>query len=252
MLKKGVALSWMVLVLISGKAFAFRPLGTEDAGVAGKGVVQVEVSWDYLKWDNAELDQEKVFQVVPIFGITESLELSIEIPYNVHDLKSGGSEEGTGDINAVAKYLLIPGGKDAPAFTLKGVVKMDSGDYDKGLGSGDKDYSIIAVTSDTVGQLTGHIHFGHTWIGKKKNENLRDITLYGVALEYAMTDEFHLVGEYNGSRHPDSTAKEDPRSALAGFTYKVSEKLTFDAAYRWGLSDSVPKWGTTVGASISY
>lgn len=252
MLKKSIVLGGLILLLSECSALAYRPLGTEDAGVAGKGVIQAEMSWDYLKWDNDELDQEKVFQVVPIFGVTEALELSIEIPYLVHDIKGGGSEEGTGDINLVAKYLLIPGGKDGPAFALKGVVKMDSGDYDKGLGSGDKDYSIVAVTSDTVGPLTAHIHFGYTWIGKTKDENLRDITIYGIALDYAMTEEFHLLGEYNGSRHPDSTANDDPRVALAGITYKMSDSLTLDAAYRWGLSDSVPKWSTTVGASITY
>lgn len=252
MLKKRFFLSGLFLLLSAGNLFAYRPLGTEDAGVAGKGVIQAEVSWDYLKWDNDELDQEKVFQVVPIFGVTESLELSIEIPYHTHDIKGGGSEEGTGDINLVAKYLLVEGGKDSPAFTLKGVVKMDSGDSDKGLGSGDKDYSLVAVTSDTVGPLTGHIHFGYTWIGKKMNESLRDITLYGVALDYAASDEFHLLAELNGFQHSDSTAKEDPRTALAGFTYKVSDSLTIDAGYRWGLTESAPKWSSTVGASITY
>lgn len=248
--KKGLFLATLLLTITAGNAFAYRPLGTEDANVAGKGVAQTEVSWDNLNWKNG--NKEDVLLLVPIYGLTKNLELSVEIPYLYHRPASNTSEEGTGDINIVAKYLLVPGGTGNPAFAVKGVVKMDNGDYDKGLGSGDKDYSIIAALSETIGQLTGHAHFGYTLTGKKMNNNLRDITLYGAALDYAASDAFHLLAELNGCRHPDSTAKEDPRTALGGFTYKLSEKFTFDAAYRWGLSDSAPEWGTTVGATITY
>src|SRR3990172_6906082 len=154
MLKKGVVLSWMLVFLTAGIASAYRPLATEDAGVAGKGIAQAEVSWDNITWKNS--DKEDIYLLVPIYGLTENLELSVEIPYHYHKPSSGPSEEGTGDMNIVDKYLLIPGGTEGLAFVAKGIVKMDNGDYDRGLGSGDKDYSIVAVLSETVGQLTGH------------------------------------------------------------------------------------------------
>lgn len=55
----------MVMVTIS-PLFAYRPLGTEDAGVAGKGVFQLEVSYDYLKWESGHF--EYLFLIVPIYG----------------------------------------------------------------------------------------------------------------------------------------------------------------------------------------
>lgn len=249
-MKKGFIVGGLLSILVVSNSFAYRPLGTEDAGVAGKGVAQTEISWDHLKWKNN--DTEQVWMLVPIYGVTANLELSVEIPYLIHRPDAGKSEEGIGDVNIVAKYLLVPGGDENPAFTVKGVVKMDNGDYDKGLGSGDKDYSVIAVASETVGQLTGHGQYGYTWIGNKKDENLRNITLYGVALDYAASEPFHLLAEVNGNRHPDRTAEEDPRNALIGATYKISDKLTLDAAYKWGLNDESPDWGTTVGMSITY
>lgn len=252
MMKKIAAVLCFFMIFISGGVLAYRPLSTEDAGVAGKGVAQTELSWDYLKWDNSDMKDEKIFLAVPIYGLTDSIELSVEIPYLTHNLTAGGSEEGLGDLNLVAKYLLVPGGKDNPSLAIKGVVKLDNGDFDKGLGSGDKDYSIVAVTSDTTGSLTGHIHFGYTWIGKSRSNNLRDITIYGIALHYAMTDNYHLLAEYNGSRHSDTTINEDIVMALAGLTYNISDKITFGAAYRWGLSDSAPKWSTSTGLTITY
>lgn len=41
-----------IVLIISRQSFAYRPLETEDAGVAGKGVVQAEYSWDYLELAN--------------------------------------------------------------------------------------------------------------------------------------------------------------------------------------------------------
>ena len=253
MFNKRFVLSGLFLFFMAGNVLAYRPLGTEDAGVAGKGVAQTEVSWDYLKWGNGEVKGENVFLLVPIYGLTDNLELSVEIPYLIHSLKVGSSEEGIGDVNLVAKYLLVKEGEKKPAFVVKGVVKMDNGDERKGLGSGDKDYSLFAVASKTLRDITLHGMFGYTWVGGKKDRNLRDITLYGIAVDYALTEPFHILAELNGNRHPDQTTEEDdPRNALAGITYKVSDKLTLDAAYRWGLSDSVPDWSTTMGALITY
>lgn len=250
MLKREFILSAVYVLLVTGNLYAYRPLGTEDAGVAGKGVAQAEMSWDYLKWKNGDVEQ--VLMLVPIYGLTDTLELSVEIPYLLHYPDAGKQENGTGDINIVAKYLIRDENDGVPAIAVKGIVKMDNGANDRGLGSGDKDYSSVAVASKTISRMTVHGMFGYTWIGKKNDENLRDITLYGIALDYAASDPFHILAELNGNRHPDSTENDDPRNALAGLTYKVSDNLTVDAAYRWGLSDATPKWSTTVGASITY
>ena len=249
MFKRSLVLGGTFLLLAASNSFAYRPLTTEDAGVAGKGVAQAEFSWDTLKWKNG--DKEDVFLLVPIYGLTENLELSVEIPYLHHRPAAVPSEEGTGDISIVAKYLLIPGGTENQALVVKGVVKMDNGDYDKGLGSGDKDYSIVAALSETVGQLTGHAQIGYTWTGDKKDKRL-DVTMYGAALDYALSDFIHILAEVTAERHPDRLENENPLIALTGITYKFSDSLAVDAAYRWGLNDSAPDWSTSVGASITY
>ena len=243
-------LSIMVFIFYPTSSFAYRPFSTEDAGVAGKGVAQFEVSWDYLKWKNK--DKENVFLFVPIYGITENIELSVEIPYLFHSPAEGDRVDGIGDINLVGKYLLINEGEKNPAFALKGVVKLNTGDYDKGLGSGDRDFSVFAVASKGFGNLTAHAQLGYTWVGDKRDENLRNIYLYGLALDYGITETFHLVGEINGNRHPDRARAEDPRNILLGVTYKLSEKFTFDFAIRRGLTTSTPDWSTTTGVSITF
>lgn len=239
----------MIILMISQPSFAYRPLGTEDAGVAGKGVAQMELSYDYMKWGG---DKDHMFLLVPIYGITGNLELSVEIPYSIHEPEEETPQRGIGDISLVAKYLLIQEGEKSPAFALKGVIKLDTGDYDKGLGSGDRDYSVFAVASKAFGNLTAHAHLGYTLVGDKKDENLRGIYLYSFALDYGITETFHLVGEINGNRHPDRSETEDPRDILLGVTYKFSEKFTFDFAVRRGLTSSTPDWSATTGVSITF
>lgn len=244
--------SIMLIVLVTfQQSFAYRPLATEDAGVAGKGVAQIEMSWDYLSWKNK--DKENVFLFVPIYGITERIELSAEIPYLFHSAAEGDSVNGIGDINLVGKFLILEEKETRPAFTLKGVVKTKSGDEKKGLGSGDIDYSLVAVASKGLGNLTLHAMFGFTFVGDNGDNNIRNIYLYGLAADYGLTDKFHIVGEIAGNRHPDRRVGNEMVSGLLGVTYKLSDKITLDGALRRGLGDSVvPRWSTTVGLSLTF
>lgn len=155
---KRLALAVVFISAMAVSAYAYRPFVTEDAGVAGKGVIQLETSWDYLDWDNDDAEHALLF--VPIYGITERLELSAEIPYLFHE-----QEDGIGDINVVGKFLMLNETEKFPAFTLKGILKTSSGDADRGLGSGDLDYSIVLVTSKGFGSLTLHGMLGYTFVG---------------------------------------------------------------------------------------
>lgn len=254
-MKVRTMLLWLAVLaaIIPGNAvtaFAYRPLGTEDAGVAGKGVAQLELSWDYIKWNGS--DREQVFLAVPIYGLTDRLELSAEIPRLVHRFGAEPLAQGSGDINLVAKYLLMPERDGSAAVAVKGVVKMDNGDFDRGLGSGDRDYSFFAVASRTLGNLSVHGHIGYTWVGDAKDPELRNIYLYGLALDYGFTDAFHVVGEINGNRHPDRSEETHPRVALLGVTYKIFEKLTVDLGVRAGLTKTAPDWSTTAGLSMTF
>lgn len=240
----------MTPVIYPVNSFAYRPFATEDAGVAGKGVAQLEISWDYLKWGNN--DRENVILFVPIYGITDRIELSVEIPYLFHNPEGDESIDGVGDINLVGKFLIFEEKDLMPAFTLKGAVKTKSGDEKKGLGSGDIDYSLVGVASKGFGILTLHAMLGYTFVGDNGDENIRNIYLYGVAGDYGLTEKFHVVAEITGNRHPDRRSPDDPVSGLLGITYKVSDKVTLDGGVRRGFNDSAPRWNTTIGISMTF
>ncbi len=244
------AVALITLLAAPTTSFAYRPFITEDAGVAGKGVAQLEASWDYLHWKNG--DSDHAFLLVPIYGVTEKLEMSAEVPYILHKAEGERKVNGIGDINVVAKYQLFEEKEILPAFAIKGVIKTNSGSTTKGLGTGDLDYSLVAAASKTLGPFTLHTMFGYTFVGDNGDGNIRDIFLYGFAADYALTDAFHLVGEVAGNRNPDMTEKNDPVSGLVGATYRISEKVTLDGGMRFGFNDAAPDWNSTVGVTITF
>lgn len=250
MIKRLIApLSLMLVIIFSSDSFAYRPLTTEDAGVAGKDAAQLEISWDYLKWNDSN---ENILLFVPIYGIAERVELSFEIPYLFHRQNSGENGNGIGDINIAGKFLISEENRTMPALTLKGAIKTKSGNKDRGLGSGDTDYSMVAVASKCMGNVSLHAIFGYTFVGNGGDENIRDIYLYGLAADYRLTDSLNIVAEIAGNRHPDRTADSDPAGSLLGIIYKLSEKVVLDGGIRFGLNDSTLKWGSTIGVSITF
>lgn len=260
-MRKSCAASFFCLFcLFSGvtEVFAYRPLVTEDAGVAGKAVGQLETSWDYLRWGPG--DSEASLLLVPIYGVTERLEMSVEIPYLFHDPPpddeaaegTDSDREGLGDINLVGKFALSGESESAPALALKGAVKTSSGDVDQGLGSGDEDWSVVGVASKTLKGVTWHGMLGYTFVGENGDDNIRDIYLYGLAADFALNSRWHFLSELTGNRHPDRQTDRHPVSVFAGATYALSAKVTLDGGLRLGLNSAVPDWSATFGATTTF
>ncbi len=239
------------IMVCSGVSHAYRPFITEDAGVAGKGVFQLEGSWDYLDLRDGQHEHALLF--VPIAGVSDRIEVSLEIPYLFHNFSdSDGSVSGIGDVNAVVKGLVIEEQAMIPAFALRGSIKTNTGDASEGLGSGDIDLSFAAAASKALGDFILHAMFGYTVVGDNGDSNIRDIYYYGFAVDYGLTEQFHLCTEFTGNRNSDRTAEDDPMLAFVGGYYEFSERVIVDTGVRFGLNDDAPAWNTTLGVTFTF
>ncbi|MBI3008958.1 MAG: transporter [Candidatus Omnitrophica bacterium] len=248
-----VFVSGFIIVSWTGFVWAGRPFSTEDAGVAGKGVAQLEIGAEYARQTNGDKEYASLF--VPVYGLTELMEFSAEFPHKLTNFKEGGDEEGLEDVSLVLKTLIVEEVDNTPAFLVKTVVKLDNGNKDKGLGSGDKDLGMAAVATKSIGSLTFHANFGYTFVGKDFDPTLKDYILYGVAGEYAVGDKARLMMELYGesNSHFDADAfKHHDLQALLGSTYQLTERIVFDAAIKIGLTDDSPDYGLTSGVSIGF
>ena len=225
-------LSLIVLNLFCLPAWAARPLATEDPGVCGKGVSQLEVDGNY-SWQDGSRDYALV--VVPIYGFADNLEFSIELPYKLVRPAGGLGNEGFSDANLVLKTLFINECPTNPAFLIKSVVKLASGNQPSGLGSGDVDLGFVAVAGKAFGPLMVNANLGYTFVGRKANPTLNNYILYAISSEYFLTDKFKLVSElYGEQNHHYDTGSFIHRASnsLIGMTYQLGGNTIVDVAVR--------------------
>lgn len=242
-----------LVAILAGPAYGGRPLTTEDAGVPGACVSQVEVSGEYARKADGEQDYAVLF--VPIYGLTNRTEFSVEIPYKFKRLHTGGPTEGLEDIALVLKSLIFDKGGRSPAFLVKTAAKLNTGDRERDLGSGDTDLGFIAVISQGLPPFTLHSNLGYTFVGTAGDPALRNYLVYGLAGEYSFGDRLTLVGELYGesdSHHDIGAFAHHNPQALIGMTYTFSERIVCDAAIKAGGEHEGFGYGMTAGMTITF
>jgi hypothetical protein len=105
--------------------YAERPFVTEDAFTSDKGRVQFEFSWDRITWNRTF--QETLYRWNTTLGIVEAVDLSLEIPYLIHDLGPDHRHHGPGGIVAGVKWSFLDESGSVPALGIKGLVKTNTG-----------------------------------------------------------------------------------------------------------------------------
>jgi hypothetical protein len=161
---------------------------------------------------------------------------------------------GVGDITIAAKYAILRENNKAkdPWFTVKGGVKLNTGDYYRGLGRGDVEYAFSAILSKSFkDRFTFHTELGYSFVTCKKDDNLNNYFFYGVAADYVVEKPFHIVAEISGNKNPDRDASYQ-NQVLLGVIYDFSENLAFDASIKKGFNPASPDWGGGIGLTMTF
>ena len=228
--------------------YAFRPLSTEDTGIPDKGALEVESGFTYTRESNESNNFN--FSLVSIYGLLENMALCVELPFDVINPDDGETEGGFSDTTLALKTSLLPEGEILPSFLLKTIVKLPTGDEDKGLGSGETDTTLLMVASKTVGHATLHGNIGYTFIGGGSND---DNIIYGIALEYSVIPKLALVGEAFMETENDFDKEAHTINPLVGLRYHLTEKITLDTAFSMGICyDQKTDYGIISGMAISF
>lgn len=231
-------------------AHAARPLVTEDAVVAGKGITQLEVGIDYTKVGNK--GEGTTLLISPIHGATEDTEFSLKLPYIFGRPDNPSNVEGWGDVSFIMKHLIVDEGDKNPAFLVRMAIKLPTGDEEKGLGTGDANLGFLGVLTKNIGSSTIHLNLGYTFVGNQDEGSDNNEVNLGIAGEYGIGKKTRIVGEIYGLYHPDYEAREIERRALLGLTYRLDDTLTFDCAAKRGLEGASDEYGIIGGVTITF
>lgn len=243
-----------IFLVIHESACAIRPLSTEDATVVGKGAGEAEFGFEYARKDNR--DDNYAISFMPIYGFTEYMQFSVELPLDIKCHKGESREAGLGDITLSLKNLLSPEKEVMPSFALKTNLKLATGDHDKGLGSGGEDLGLILAATKTISLVTLHGNIGYTFVGTKADSSLSNTLLYGIALEYALTPKLTIVSEAYGegdTQFDTGAFQNHAINPLVGMTYRINERTILDTAFKMGICHGEKaEYGLIGGMTISF
>lgn len=149
------------------------------------------------------------------------------------------TESGLGDILAAVAYRFNP----APQWLigLTGEVKFPTADKDKGLGTGEFDYTVKVDVARKIGRLTPFGAVGYRFVGDD-DFDLDDALLASVGASYELSpvSKAGLVLDYIEA---SVDTADDALKLLPYLTWDMTTRWAFDLYGIFGLTDGSPDYG---------
>jgi hypothetical protein len=221
------------IVLLSSPLLASQPLETESARILPAGAVKVEATTELQTSSDG---RERAFPLAIEYGLASRLELAVEpVPRTIIAPKIGRRASGPGDLEVTLTWRAIDEAQYRPALAVAGEVKLPTA-KDVLIGTGKRDYTVLAIASKRAGRLDTHVNLGYTIVGSPPGVQLRNLIDYAIAQEIHVTPRLDVVAEILGNTSSTGEVGEQPasvtpeaaggeRSALAGIRFAVLPKV---------------------------
>ena len=164
----------------------------------------------------------------------------------IDDSCQGGFQEeqtGIGDVVLGAGYVFFPDASSAlPTVELSAKVKFGTADRDKGLGTGENDYTLLADFSKSFGSIVPFAGFGYRFVGDPPDLDLQDKWLAWAGVSARVNSKVSVGISYDWSQSTVAT-RPDAHELSPFATIKISRSFSVDPYGVIGLSDNSPDWG---------
>jgi len=159
------------------------------------------------------------------------------------------TNSGLGDIVGQLGYSFFLNHKTLPLVDLIGKIKFPTADEDKGLGTGEFDYSIQADVSKRFGHWTPFGTLGYRFIGEPSGTDLNNIFFASLGAGYQLQEHWSagLVMDY---RQSTSDGKDDPLEFTPYTTWKPHRDWALTGYGVFGATDGSPDYGG--GMQVTY
>ena len=158
-------------------------------------------------------------------------------------VSSGTStESGMGDITGAVTYNLFAGSASKPAIDLTGKIKLGTADRDKGLGTGENDYSAQVDAYQAFGRITGFATLGYSILGSSSAIPLDNVFYASIGAGYKFDDRVSggLMVNLRQAASSTSAAQRD----LTGYVnYKLDKDWKVQGYLLQGFADGSPDFG---------
>jgi hypothetical protein len=232
-----------MLILIGTTVHAAHPLVTDDTGTQGTGGYQIEVNTDWLRDANTKT---RTATATLTRGLTETTDIFLDMPFALsHPM-------GLNDIGLGLKWRLLE--SDGLSLGLKPELSISSGDQEKQLGDGRSGAALTFLTQYESGDWTWLFNVGtelHRYSSaSSQDEYRRYINKASVGLTYQLDDQWLLILDTGVQSHVNKSVKKDPRFAIIGLIYSLSEDAELDVGYKKALNTT--EIDRQVGIGLTY
>jgi hypothetical protein len=159
------------------------------------------------------------------------------------------TESGLGDVVLSAFYNVLNERRSAIGLDLGAKVKLGTADENKGLGTGETDWSLQADLFKPLGKATLFGSLGHRWYGDPPGINLKNVFYGSVGGAYRMSADTSAGLAYD--YRPAITDGGGEISELTAFvTRRLSREWKVQPYLVLGFGRASPDWGA--GAQLAY
>lgn len=197
---------------------------------------------------NASKEQDATFYLS--YGLTDNWDVGITVPYIF--LESNSSDkmiDGLSDIVLETKYRLWEEQRILPSYAFYFDVKFPSANKNRGLGSGDYDFSINNIFTKNIGKNTFDFNLGYIFIGGEDVSNIMycvfDITRY-------LTEKFYACGEIYADTMFKKKFDDNTLCTAFSFGYDFNETVNLEAGVGLGISKSSPDYQLSTTLSFTF
>ncbi len=254
-----------LLLLGSPGILAQQPFVTDDADVTQKHHFHFEFSNEFDVLQRSALptlrQNTAVFEVD--YGLLNGLEVGIETPwlslFNSRDT-TPLRLSGIGDTNLSLKYNFLTAEENShrPAMALALNLEFPTGNAERQLGSGLKDFYMNgilqkSVTKRTKLRLNGGILFsGNQTTGEIGIKTRGTVFSGGASVVKQFTPRLDLGFEVTGAVTRDFQLGKGQLQTLIGGNYTLNDHLTFDFGAVAGKYAASPRGGIQLGISADW
>lgn len=159
------------------------------------------------------------------------------------------TESGIGDIWTSLTYSVEAIPADLLYLDVVGKVKVPTADEDKGLGTGEVDYTLQFDLFKPLGKLTPMFTLAYKFKGDPDEYDLNDVFYLSGGADYRYSDEMNF-GATLDFQEASTDSADDSLEIFSYLSYDLDEQWKLTAYTHIGLSDGSPDAGG--GLSFSY
>ena len=157
------------------------------------------------------------------------------------------TESGLGDIILSGSYTWFL--EDLPSLELTGKIKIPTADENKGLGTGEADYTIQLDVFQSIDRLSPFATLGYRFTGDPSGIDLNDVFFASLGIGFKANNEWSggVIGDY---RQATTDFAEDSWEFVSYITWKAPLDFSVNLYGVVGFSTGSPDMG--IGLQIAY